>query len=296
MKISIRAVWVLLCCGLMSFACNSYRPNITLWEAAKSGDTKAMLYYAKHKQNIDEKNDRGDTALAIACANLNLEIVEILLKNGAMVNKSNYLTIVLGRLLLSKDDSDSLSLENLSQTQKEERANVIIQQLLKHGADANKISSLEGFVFTPLLLAIQARNLKIVQLLISSGADVNKTGKKPDGEELVPLIEAIVRNETDIAKELIRHGADIKKHKIVEGGKLTTLELSIVHNNAEIVKELLKAGAVDDDLTIGEAGRLTIAAALSDNEEIMKIVSVYVSPDKDENYIFKMMSEAKQRQ
>lgn len=294
MKISIRAVWVLLCCGLMSFACNSYRPNTTIWEAAKSGDKKAVLYYAKHKQNIDEKNDRGETALAIACANLKPEIVEILLKNGALVNKSNYLITVMGMSLFSNDGNSPA--KSFSQSQKEERANVIIQQLLKHGADANKISSLKGFVFTPLLVAIQARNLKIVQLLISSGADVNKTGKKPDGEELVPLIEAIVHNETDIAKELIRHGADIKKHKIFEGEKLTTLELSIVHNNAEIVKELLKAGAVHDGLTIGEAGRLIIFAALSDNEEIMKIVSVYVSPDKDENFIFKIMSEAKQRQ
>lgn len=368
MKNSVRVVWGLLFCVLMSFACNSYRPNITIWEAAESGDTKAIQYYAKHNQNIDEENDRGDTALGIACVNLKPEIVEILLKNGALVNKSNYLILVLGMLSLSKDASDSLELENFSQSHREEMVNLIAQQLLKHGADANKIYSLENSILTPLLLAIQGNNLKIVQLLISSGADVNKTGRKLDGEELVPLVEAIAHNKTDIAKELIKHGADvnkvyniqgveevtpliiaighknfelvkllltygadpnfvvtnidgdrvsplmgaiyvnnnqiveelikhgadIKKRQIFQGEKLTPLELAIVLKNADMVKELLKAGAFHDDLTVKDFAILFSLAVFSGNEEIMKNISIYLSPDKDENYIFKVMTEAKQ--
>lgn len=89
------------------------------------------------------------------------------------------------------------------------------QLLLDKGADVNETALLGK---TPLHLAVESRNLALVQLLLSHGADVNTNGPRYPGTLFAgstPL-NCAMRNEINttfygMARLLIGRGADLTK-------------------------------------------------------------------------------------
>eukprot|EP00931_Biecheleriopsis_adriatica_P086391 TRINITY_DN61074_c0_g1_i1.p1 TRINITY_DN61074_c0_g1~~TRINITY_DN61074_c0_g1_i1.p1 ORF type:complete len:378 (-),score=76.21 TRINITY_DN61074_c0_g1_i1:450-1583(-) len=101
---------------------------------------------------------------------------------------------------------------------------------------------------TPLHVAIEAQNLKGLQLLIQASADVN-VGNYSMGMKTSPLIDAAYHNDLQTMRELISARADLDKK-----GKqdMTALHVAARGRHSEAVKLLVEARA---DFTIRAMGK-----------------------------------------
>jgi ankyrin repeat protein len=108
----------------------------------------------------------------------------------------------------------------------------LIRLLLDSGADVNAKSK-DGM---PVVgLAIESRSLDLVKLIVSSGADINAT----DGRGHSVLFLGM-SNHPEITNYLIRSGADVT----VKGGWGTTpLHKAVEYDHTETIKLLILAGA-----------------------------------------------------
>ena len=123
-------------------------------------------------------------------------------------------------------------------------ANTIFPKVPRGSQDPspNHLTSTKSDVFSsefPLLTAIENGNLKVVSALVKAGAYLDPFF---DTKELAsPLVRAIELGETDIAKFLIGHGAQVNRlyqgrtplHYAIEKGTLPVVE-ALVENGAYV--------------------------------------------------------------
>lgn len=88
--------------------------------------------------------------------------------------------------------------------------------------------------FTSLGIAAAAGHLRIVQQLLSAGADIN-WGPTP------PLCYAATQGQLEVVKCLVRHGAQLDS--AVEVGGCTSLYLAAQRGHLGVVRFLVQAGA-----------------------------------------------------
>lgn len=137
-----------------------------IFEAIELGDTVRIQQYLDSGADINVRKDcdidpsielKAATPLALAIITGNIEIIELLLANGADVN--------------AKMEGDITPLI-ISIFQENKR---IVELLLANGADVN--TKMDGDITplnsTPLHSAYAVGNKEIIGLLIASGADVN---------------------------------------------------------------------------------------------------------------------------
>lgn len=109
------------------------------------------------------------------------------------------------------------------------------------------------FRYSLLGIAIQRGDIKMIDLLISSGADVNNIGEE-DGYQLTPLeltIKGVLSaiNKEDYEKQmkimemLILAGSDVNKQSIKAGVMVAPLYLAVIDNNLDLAEMLIKAHA-----------------------------------------------------
>jgi ankyrin repeat protein len=131
---------------------------------------------------------------------------------------------------------------------------VAAQKAIADGADVNGKNEQD---YTPLHLAVVTCNLDIVNLLLENKADVNMKSSKALA---LPITAASTRKHLDIAKALIKSGANLKaKQGIMD--MFTILE-GVVASGAhiDVVKLLVKEGA-DPEQTDLFGGNAIIALA-----------------------------------
>ena len=199
-----------------------------LFQAVKSGDLAEVQRILKHNPNIDVDalNDGGYTPFLRAIACSHIPIVEILLAHGAAVNGPvGALRTPLQRACLTEVRSDIVSL------------------LLEHGADVDATTARERK--TPLTLACDSNNisLAIIQLLTDAGADVNG-----GGGWIPPLHDAASSGNKKAMELLIQSGADVNRVSTGECGRSlpagsTPLHFAAHKKGLSCLKKLLEAGA-----------------------------------------------------
>lgn len=81
----------------------------------------------------------------------------------------------------------------------------VVKVLIDHGLDPNK--ALNRFGETPLMRAVTEKNKLIVELLLKSGADVNRA----DGGGYTPLMSASAVGDISMIEFLVHEGADTEK-------------------------------------------------------------------------------------
>jgi len=201
--------------------------------------------------------DTGDYCqpLLEAAARQHLDIVSLLLENGADVNLHCPLERAVRKKatgvveLLLERDAD-VNCEPGKDTPLQSAAMVndrdLVKRLLHLGADANAPASFSGK--TALQWAAENENLEICQALLEAGADVNAApsdAKRP--ESLTALTSAVKAKNYELVALLLEHKADVNDRR----GYLTALEEV---TDVQMLQVLLSAGAdLNQDLSFVNA-------------------------------------------
>jgi len=182
-----------------------------MW-AAKLGLIKSVKVLLENGANPNLLDNQGKTAFAWAIDGEHTKIAHILLKSGAPVSNTNILR-----------HTPITAITDLPATYQTKG-----KTLAKEQAVAEDM--------TPLLLAIHAEDLSLMQELIQAGANVNT----PDSQKITPLMWAAGYQSLEMVKILLKAGADVNA---LSQGINPPLMIASSFNNKEIVEELLKYGA-----------------------------------------------------
>ncbi|MCF6252323.1 MAG: ankyrin repeat domain-containing protein [Methylococcaceae bacterium] len=113
----------------------------------------------------------------------------------------------------------------------------VISELLKYGADVNRWDGYHDA--TPLLMAIFRGHLHVVQLLLEAGANPNVRGSEGDS----PLRWSVSQEDIEMARLLLKFGANETINEIGQPGGLTALGIAVEQVNVSMIKLLLENGA-----------------------------------------------------
>ena len=189
---------------------------LPLHEAVSAGDAEKVRELLTPEFAINEKDPSGMTALQIAVREDNMEMIEILIGNGADVNlHSTRLQFTPLHIAVRKSDE-------------------MAKLLIAHGADVNQKNK-DGA--TPLHLAGRTGNSQMVEFLIANGADIDSR----DFEEYTPLHNAAWNGHIEAVKILVNNGADINASTY--GGD-TPYNCAVGKNHDEVSAFLEQLGVI----------------------------------------------------
>lgn len=125
------------------------------------------------------------------------------------------------------------------------RHHELVRRLLDRGADVDRDVSKyrqgpSWILQTPLLLAIEMKQPKLVSLLLERGADLNRPARR--GVKRTPLQAACETGSYQMVELLLQRGANVND-KAAERGGGTALQLAAETGSLRIVKLLLDNGA-----------------------------------------------------
>lgn len=218
-------VAVLLCCGIAAAG--------EIHQASAKGDTaRVAQLLAQNPDLLESIDEMGRTPLKEACDFNREKVAELLLAKGAKLDpfeaaalgKMEELEKMVGedRSLLRKTDENEMSLLLLAGLRGHDD---VVQSLLTLGAIPNVLEAAAGGLdqrlsvllttkpgsvneegpmgLTPLRAAIVGGHRTTCDLLLRSGANVNKKG-----EFGTPLFDAARRGDKDMVILLLQYGAD----------------------------------------------------------------------------------------
>jgi ankyrin repeat protein len=198
-------------------------------------DAAEVRRLLKAGANVSLANNYGATPMGLAAEVGNAEILQLLLEAGANVESPNA--------------DGQTALLAVARTGNVEAAQV----LLKHGAKVDARENWGGQ--TPLMWASARRHPKMIELLISKGANVNASSinrdyqrhvtaegrpKSLDSGGLTPLLYAIRENCLTCVEVLLRNGAEID---LPDPDGVSPLLLAIMNVNWDVARHLIQAGA-----------------------------------------------------
>ena len=161
--------------------------NSLLYVAASKNQLNKIRFLLEKGANVNFKNERGATPLNVACDRTALDAVQLLIDGGADVNtRTNR-----GNTPLSCAASGKgCTLLNTYAFNTTYDFTNVAEILLDNGADVNLLN--------PLLIAARSGNLKMVQLLLAKGANINATDA--EGQNVLQIAEQ--EGHTNIVKFL----------------------------------------------------------------------------------------------
>jgi ankyrin repeat protein len=219
--------------------------------AAAAGRVKAARILIAAKANLRAKDPQGRQCLSLAAENGNEELITLLLKSG-----------------LRADDTNSPA-TNLIYAAKQGRMEAC-QILIKHGANVNRTDWQKQL--TPLAAAVSADSLETVKLLLGAGASVNN-GTDVQRTAIIwaawgkdiKILELLIKSKADVnapdfdgtralhiaaqrgwdeaVSKLVAAGADLEA---TDSQGQTALHLAAQSGAAGAIRILLKAGAKVD--------------------------------------------------
>lgn len=195
-----------------------------LIDAVHKNHLRVAAFLLDHGADLNI-NDRHDTPFTEACALGNIKMVELLLARGADPNAlqpdggwpphERTLNPLEAPLHLAARGG------NLS----------IAEILVAHKAD---LETRDSNGATPLLTAIERRNTKIAEFLISKGAKANTLAKT---SPYTPLRAAVLAGNRALVELLLAHGEDVN---LAAPRGYDALHAALYANNRELVQLLLE--------------------------------------------------------
>ena len=192
--------------ALIYLVSNGLRPGYysryyPLHDACWYGSTAVVELLLKNGADIDKKNEYGTTPLHLAADRGHTEVVELLLQHRANIHE--------------KDQYGHTPLHWATA----EGHNKVVRLLLRHRADINAENNIGE---TPLHLAVRYGKTEIVELLLKNGANINaiticgdtplQLAKSKNHTEIIQLLESAVQKAPDQlgASALAQASADLE--------------------------------------------------------------------------------------
>ncbi|XP_076285606.1 uncharacterized protein LOC143211647 [Lasioglossum baleicum] len=162
-----------------------------LHKAVKRKQVQMVELLINYGANVNVKNSQGETPIVNAIKNRDTKMIELLLTNGADIKED------------PKVVCTAVSCGNLK----------LVKDLLKNGAHVNMLHGGLDFIHNLLHKAVDGKQVQMAKLLINYGANVNV--KNSQGE--TPIVNAIKNRNTKLIELLLTNGADIKEDPKVVG-------------------------------------------------------------------------------
>lgn len=197
------------------------------------------------------KDDRRKSCLQSTIEKQQIEILKLMLDNGADINIQN-------------DQGGVLHWAIGNQS--------IVELLLSHHPDVNAKNN-QGY--TPLHKAVSSKNEELVSILLEHGADVNAK----DNRNSTPLHRAVSYGHKGLVLTLIKHGADVNIKNI---DNMTSLQEYLLNQSCfrvkknidcEIVQLLIDHGAEFNFEITDNMGKTCLQNAIENNQiEILQLM------------------------
>ncbi len=196
---------------------------MSIHTAARMGNLAEVRRQLAWGVNVNKRHFfTRDTLLIEAAANGHLDVVKLLIENGADVNLKGEAWYGPLHAAAAKGHIE------------------VVKILLENGADVNIFHQNK-----PLHDAAMNGHIEVAEILLAHGADINVKGT----DEAAPLHTAVSNNRLAMVKWLLSKGANVNPRAIYG---CTPLHFAAFGNNVEIGKILLEHGA---DPTIECNGR-----------------------------------------
>ena len=251
-------------------------------------------YLIKQSVNLEETDVNGYTILYIVCSEGKLNLVELLIKEGAYVNfkhKINYQTplhaaSMKGHLKIVKTLFENGAFVNCRSKHNEtplfyaawNNHIEIVEYLISVGANIDLVNNLS---YSPLMACIENGYDTLIKTFVESNADLNIRTK--NGYTCLFLACASKSyNKLNIIKYLIKKGA-LSLINIGDNKKRTPLHFASSRGLLSIVKYLISLGA---NLMSSDKYGITplhFAAQNGHNEVVKYLLSCGVNPNSSEN-------------
>ena len=161
--------------------------NSLLYIAASKNQLSKIHFLLDKGANVNFKNERGASPLNVACDRTALDAIQLLIDGGADVNtRTNRGNTPLSCAASGKGCT---LVKTYAFNTTYDFTNVA-EILLDNGADVNLLN--------PLLIAARSGNVKMVQLLLAKGANINATDA--EGQNVLQIAEQ--QGHTNIVKFL----------------------------------------------------------------------------------------------
>ena len=194
-------------------------------QSVQNGDVDTMNFLIANSIDrsniINCSNKKGVTALMIACANQDLEMVKVLLANGADPNLA---------------DAQGFDL-SIAQSESLPFVKKYWNQSLQFDGYEHLWHRKGGLTAMIYTLCVREPNIKILEELIKHGAKVNTQ----DNEGFSSLMYTVENGQLEAAKCLIKHGANVNAQDIYGNSILLHATTKMYVKN--IVPTLIFAGA-----------------------------------------------------
>ena len=222
-----------------------------------------VKYLIKMGANINICLDTNkQTPLYVACEKGHFSIVEFLVRNNCEIN------------CVTKDLKTPLHIAILKNHVE------IVKFLINNGADILMPATRNHY--TCLELAVIENHYELTKLFVSLGLNVNHitySDAYPSAcnSAITPLFLAAFKNNTEIVKYLLSHGADPKLKN--SNDYSSVLSIAVHNNNLEMSRCLLNYG-VESNLSLTDSIYALSHAISNDNLALVKLLLNYIPTQK----------------
>ncbi len=277
MNSRLRIVFFLLIVSSNIFAqSDNDKLNYALIDAAANGKTDTLIALLKRYPDIDFRDYNNGTALFYATQNNHLDIVKILVYNGANMNYGldNGFTPLMSACYngyfeiaeyLARSGADLDMRDQYWATAIHYAVAMghyyIVDMLLYYGADAHRLTY-EGT--STVLEASLFGDTAIAQLLLNKGVDIDKENKLG----YTPLSVAVQNKDTIMFDFLIVNGAD---PKVLQKKKYTPYAWALLNHNVYAYEKLKPERSTLQSRTNNRYNSLNIAYTNDDISLVKKM-------------------------
>ena len=258
---------ILLTVFLLSVGSGSAKDASALCEAVEAGDVATAQKLLAEGAGIESRNDKGWTPLIVAANATNAEMAKLLIEKGADVNAKSSSAIGSTVLCFATQSDDPK----------------FIDLFLQHGATLNARSKNGA---TPLYAAVAKKKENATKFLISKGAKVDQLAFLNErGRLWTPLMSAAEDGDLHLTELLMASGASLEKRN--NWGETVLMHVARLPES-EMIRFLVKRGANVNAKTPDGHTALIYAANAGETENVRVLLAAGADPNarwSDSNYL-----------